>query len=157
MPRKPRIVLTILGVITALEALAGLFLASLTLGSLSIHRQVWTEIVGVDYPHFYELYAVVGSTNLVLLGMLFVSAFLLLRLRRKGLFLLVVTLGMEVLLFIGLTIAPSSVDREFGSAIAAASGIGMVGMSPQLFTAYPLVALVLLVMAYRYLGIPARA
>lgn len=154
MDRKTTLVFRGLAVITALQAVAGLFLVSLGLSSYTTTRASF----GADYPYFGLIYVALTAVNVSVLVLLFTSALRIWRLQRRGLFLLVLTLCFEFAYFAALTIANTNMQRdELSMAGAVLIGTGMMALVPQLFTAYPLIALVLLMLAYRYVGIPARA
>jgi len=150
MPSKPKVVLRILALLTALEALGALLAVGLSVSTYSLVK----DRFGSDYPHFGEIYMALVLANVLIIGLLFVSAFLLWRLQRRGLFLLILTLGIELVYLIGLMGALLSHESAITAELM---GVGLRVLILQILTAYPLMAVVLLILAYRYLGIPARA
>jgi len=150
MPSKPKVVLRILALLTALEALGALLAVGLSVSTYSLVK----DRFGSDYPHFGGIYMALVFANVLIIGLLFVSAFLLWRLQRRGLFLLILTLGIELVSLIGLMGALLSHESAITAELM---GVGLRVLILQILTAYPLMAVVLLVLAYRYLGIPARA
>ena len=152
MMKKPRIVLRTLAVLTAFEAFGGLLLLAITPAGYSAIKSRFAS----DCPHFDLINLGLVLANLLIVGLLLSSAFLLWRLQRRGLFLLVITLCFEFLCFLGLVIGMMNLKLE-GVANAWLIGVAMTAVGVQVYTAYPLIAVPLLVLAYRYLGIPARA
>ena len=150
MHMKPKVVIRILALLTALEALGALLAVGLSVSTYSLVK----ESFGADYPHFGEIYMAFVFADVLIIGLLFVSAFLLWRLQRRGLFLLILTLGIELVYFIALMMGLLSHESAMAAELV---GVGMRALILQVFTGYPLIAVVLLVLAYRYLGIPARA
>jgi hypothetical protein len=94
---------------------------------------------------------------------LFLSAVLLWRLERKGLTLLLCTFGAEFLYSVGVVVGAMYLDskagggrRPLGETLGIGASLANMELFIQMFTGYPVVAGVLISLAYRYLGIPAR-
>jgi hypothetical protein len=154
MHRKTSIILRVLAVLTALVALGGFFFVGLAVPGFFTASSAFSS----ELPLFNQVYLGLILVNLTFVALLFVSAFLLWKLQRRGLFLLVLTLCLE-LLYMSILVGSTMVLEQNGlqMAIASLTGVGMMVLGLQIYTAYPLFALVLLILAYRHLGIPARA
>ncbi len=101
--------------------------------------------------------------NLLFVGMLVVSAVLLWRLRRRGLWLLAWTLAAEVVYLLVVWTAPSIALhgarphlRLPPKALDAAVLAGNMPVGLEILSGYPLLAGVATFFAYRYLGVPAH-
>jgi hypothetical protein len=148
----------VLSVLTLLEGFGG---AVLTIFGLPLN---WIVLQKEAHPfaHATLLLYFVGLINLLFAVMLIVAGTLLWTLRRRGLLLLSWTLIAEIFYFVVLDTGISMYvyDRTDGgeffqnfSFITVASNV-VIGI--QLGTAFPIIAAVLIFLAYRYLGIPAR-
>lgn len=154
MNRKTTMILRILAVLTAIVALGGLFFVGLSVpGLFAGSSKLSSELL-----HYNRVYLGLVLVNLAIVALLLVSARLIWRLQRRGLFLLVLTLCLEAV-YLSILVGSSMVLEQNGlqTAVATLTGVGMMVVGLQIYTAYPLFALVLLILAYRRLGIPARS
>jgi hypothetical protein len=146
MNKKARLVLQILSVITALEALGGIVFIALTLLTSYLMSKTSRSGEGpLPAVYFYGIFA-----NVVFIALLAFSAVLIWRMRRTGIALLVATIGCEVIYFF----APAPMTHASRDSIlqaAAFSGVGNPAIGLQLITAFPLVALGLIALCFRYL------
>ncbi len=146
MNKKAQFVLKILAVITGLEALGGIvFIAFTLLTSYLMSKTSGSGGGPLPAVYFYDV-----SANAVFVALLAFSAVLVWRLRRTGIALLVATIGCEVIYFFAP--APMThVSRDSILQAAAFAGVGNPAIGLQLITAFPLVALGLIALCFRYL------
>jgi len=114
-------------------------------------------------PYLLQMFYLFTTVDFICLLFGLVSAVPLWRLRRSGLLLCNLLFGFELLfLTIGAALPASFIDssnqvlRGVSSSIAGASGIGDIGLAPQYVTAYPVIALIALNVAYRKLHATER-
>jgi hypothetical protein len=148
VPKKPRLILRILSVLTLSEGGIGLLLSSLNLITLRL------DYVSVGGSHPAWLSYATASIGLMFNIALVAAGVLLWKLRRKGLVLLTGVLITELMSLIFMSSAPvfGASSKEHGYL----TGMGLLPFTPQIATAFPIVAGVLIFLAYRHLGIPAR-
>jgi len=98
------------------------------------------------------------ATSMLLLLALTLGGLFLLRAQRKGVSLTNVVLGVEMAYLmlssgVGLFLSMSQNQRaaSIGNAMAATAGTGNIGLAPQMIIVYPVVALIVLNLAYRRL------
>jgi hypothetical protein len=148
----------LLSVLTLLEGFGG---AVLTIVGLPLN---WMFLQKVAHPfaHATLLMYLVGLINLLFAVMLIVAGTLLWILRRRGLLLRTWTLIAEIFycFILDTGISMYMYDRtgsgEFFQNFSFITVAGNVVIAIQLGTAFPIIAAVLIFLAYRYLGIPAR-
>lgn len=108
--------------------------------------------IGSQYPYFLLAFWTMTTVNLVLLTLFIFGGIRLIQLRTLGVGVCNAVFAAEIAYFMTLGIlcratSPSSVSLS----IAAATGVGSMGLSPQLICGYPLVALIFLNLARRRL------
>jgi len=113
-----------------------------------------------DSPYLVQAFYGMTSINLACLIVLIIAGACLLRLRRCGLLISNFLFGFEVIYFLFISflwVIPTSLTGPsfVRNSIVAATGIGGVGITPQIVTGYPIIALVVLNVAYR--GLSRRA
>lgn len=163
MPGRLKTIFRILSVATLLEATVGLFWIGLQMFVLAFRREAAFNLPGGPYPHLETLVYLMTSADLLFIATLLVAAILLWKLRRRGLFLLAWTILAE-LAYLGVIIAlgtylgtsGDTARKSLAGTLNLALAFGNAGLGIQLFTAFPLIAGVLIFFAYRYLGIAAR-
>lgn len=155
MHRRTTLIMRALALGNILEGAVGLFLLSVmtTTAIQPVARAVLTELPASPITIWTGVAVDIGF-----LALLLVSAHLLWNLRRSGLSLLAWTLGGEAFLFIALTVLQGlfSLRTEAGAQAAAGHLQSVLFMLSfvfgfQMITAYPLVAGVLVVLAFRAL------
>jgi hypothetical protein len=109
-------------------------------------------------PYLPQVFYIYTTVDLICLVLGLVSAVPLWGLRRSGLLLCNLLFGFELLfwmvgsaLAIGFIDSSSQVLRGVASSIAGASGFADIGLAPQFITAYPVIALIALNVAYHKL------
>ena len=106
----------------------------------------------LEQPYFLLAFWTLTTVNLVLLTLLAFAGIKLLQLRTLGVVVCNAVFATEIAYFMTLGIlwraAPSP---SVSMSIAAATGVGSMGLSPQLICGYPLVALIFLNLARRQL------
>lgn len=155
MPKKLKLIYQALSLVTLLEGVVGVLIAGFEI----FHVPKIERLLGSKFPHFALAFYCMDSANLLFNGLLIVAGVLLWRMRRRGLFLLFCTFAVELIYFIAfVAIAmdfkprPVADTRTFADTLTAAGGANM-SLAVQAFTGYPVVALVLVFLAYRYLGL----
>ena len=148
--------LQVLSVVTVVESLSGLTFVALGAGMFRFvqRHSGWT------FPHFGLAYFGLLFANCLFLILLLISAGLLWRLNRTGLFLMIAALVSELVFFAwaGHVIFPLQVrDCRSRDLMMGAAGLGSAFLSallPQIYTAYPIVAGILLFLGYPSLRAP---
>jgi hypothetical protein len=149
---KPAIVMRLLAAITFAESAVAIWTILRTIGNFPMNRRYY----GAGYTHFSSMYLFLVLVNCIFVALLVRSAILQWRLSRKGLNLLALTLGLEVLYFIvdaivAVRLYPTTGDlnaRMTSSVLIGASGSSLYF---QMITAFPLVATVLIILGFRSL------
>lgn len=132
-----------------LAGLGLLFLAPVTM---------WVVLVGAvgktsAYPYFLRAFWTMTATNIVLLTLLIFGGIRLLQLRTSGVALCNAVFVAEILYVIAVGFLwTTAVSTSVSGSVGAASGVGSVGLSPQLICGYPLLALVCLNLARKRLN-----
>lgn len=145
--------------LTLLEGLAGVIL---TIAGLPLNWAAFHKVVP-QFAHAVLLTYFVGLINLAFAVTLFIAGTLLWMLRRRGLFLVAWTLVAEIVYFCVLDLGVTMyVYRKMGSGdfflnFSLVTLGGNAALAVQLTTAFPVMAAILIFLAYRYLGIPARS
>jgi hypothetical protein len=157
MPTRVRLIFRVLSTFTLVEGMVGVLI---TLWNIIAGRRFYAfemnTLIGSAYPHMWHIYAISCATlpfNLMFL----VAGALLWNLDRRGLFTLICTLTAEIAIFFTFV---------FHNVLNGAHGLSnvqgfLVGLAlfpvfPQILTAFPFVAGILIFFACRYIGIPAR-
>jgi hypothetical protein len=143
-------IMRVLAVTCLLEAVSGL----LVLVSGVASFPYLAGRLGLQGPHMRSIFYSSASVNMILMLLLVISAVLLWKLERKGLIFLTWILGIEILYFIGTSVI-SYIERTDLS-LSTVMGLGDACLGVQIWTAYPLVAAVLIFLAYRSQRMPAR-
>ena len=169
MPRRLRIIFRALSAITLLESIFGVLLTALAMFSFPFIRATLEK--NVVHPHHPALvFYTMALANVGFSVVLVIASVFLWKLQRRGLFLLACTLLAETLYFISvlfvvvgtelirahialLTLAQSPSE----STLDAMTGVGNMAVVVHLLTAFPIVAGILILFAYRYhRSYPAR-
>ena len=136
------------GAVTAVVVVAGaIFLAMTMVASL---RQ-FSHLNDAAGPYTALFFGVFSFANLVFLGLLSVAALRLFRMDYRGIALLALTLKCELAYFF-LTSLLWLIPEPIGMSAGRATGIGNMGISPQIFFAYPITGLIA-IWALRRFGI----
>ncbi len=157
MRRWASVVLRAFAVVNVLFAAVGLYYLTRTV----LHAYARTPLP--DDPAYYSqaLYARSSINLLFLLALLAGSAYLW-RLQRWGIVLCNIVFAGEILYFLGgvffifFSILAGGKIALIGSSLAASAGTGNMGIAAQHLTGYPIIALIVLNIAYRKLH-PAKA
>jgi hypothetical protein len=102
-----------------------------------------------QYPYFLLAFWTMTTVNLVLLTLLTFGGIRLLQLRKLGVGVCNAVFAGEIAYFMTLGILWRAVSPPVSMSIAAATGVGSMGLSTQLISGYPLVALIFLNLARR--------
>lgn len=104
-------------------------------------------------PYVREMFVVMSAVNLAFLVTLVIAGIGLLRLQTGAVTICNFIFVAEVLYFcgVGLLWGPTGMQRPLALSIGAATGIGNLGIAPQILTGYPLIALVALNLVRRRL------
>jgi len=103
-----------------------------------------------DQPYFLLVFWTMTTVNIVLLTFLIFGGIRLLQLRTLGVVVCNAVFAGEIAYFIAVSILWFPANH-LSMSIAAATGIGSMGLSPQLICGYPVVALIFLNLARRRL------
>ena len=155
MPKRLRIIFRVLAAVTLLEGLIGLYGVAFDMSIVPLTLEYMKHTQG-SYVYSRPLLFLMAAINLVFEVLLFFAGAFLWKLQRRGLFLLVCTLLGEIVSFIGALIVSIHLDRPHSGNVTFLVGTGNIALGLQMLTAFPIVAGVLIFLAYRYLGIPAR-
>ena len=98
-------------------------------------------------PYFLWAFWTMVATNFILLALLILGGIRLLQLKTQGVVVCNAVFVAEIVYFVALGFLWSAVPRSLSMSVAAATGVGSMGLSPQLICGYPLVALVCLNLA----------
>src|SRR6266550_4330164 len=134
IPGRLRAIFRVLSVLTLVEGGLGFLLAAFNIIAVPFYYKTLEKLLGHPYSH--------SSSLLYLIG---VAGFL---------FLLICVLITEFVSI--LSIIAIFTPRGFSKAVGFMVGMGLMPFAPQIVTAFPIVAGILVFLAYRYLGIPAR-
>lgn len=127
----------VLGGITTLVAVCGaICLAMIFIPGPSLSRL--NTATGPYTAHFFMFFSLINVAFLTALG---VAAIRLFKLDLRGVRLLVIALKAELIYWL-LLIALWLMPNQVASSAAGATGVGNMGISPQLFIAYPLTGLI---------------
>jgi len=146
------------GVVNLIMAILGLPLCVAT-AFLFPARIPWTP----DQPYLAEVFWSMTVINLVFLGLLALSGFLLLKADRRALLVCNLLFTAEILywigfpvlgLYLGLFLKNRAWIGGLSTSMAGAFGIGNMGTAPQMLSGYPLIALPALNLAFRRLPRP---
>ena len=131
------------------------FFASVGLFFLAVSAfAIRLRVVGntPDQPYFLLAFWTMTTVNLVLLTLLIFGGIRLLQLRTLGVVVCNAVFAAEIAYFIVVAILCFPANHPaFSTSIAAATGVGSMGLSPQLLCGYPLLALIFLNLARRRL------
>lgn len=125
--------------VTALVTVAGMYFLTISILAC-IHVPARNDADSPYTLHFFFLYSLI---NACFLAMLAGSSWHLFHFRHTGVSLLSLTLKLELLYWLVMSFA-WFLPVPFGMSAAAATGIGNMGIAPQLFIAYPVTALLAL-------------
>lgn len=139
MNRATRIIFLVFGVVTTFfVSVGGLFLLT-TLFSVFPTSKL-NDAEGPYTSYFFILYSLTNLAFLVALG---IAALRLFKNKQSGLTLLVWTLKLELGYWICMTLF-WSLPSPWAMSAARATGIGNMGIAPQIYIAYPISAIVIL-------------
>ena len=148
----PKRILRVLSVITAIEGGLGLAATMFIDLPYPFHYAALSGLRGGESSRSLSLLYLLGLISTLFSALLLASSALLWKLRRKGLALLSWTLVAEVFCFFGITFVFTS--RFSSNAQSYMLGMGLMPFTPQIVTAFPILAGILIYRAYRHLGIP---
>ena len=138
-PKWPLFTLRAFGVANFIVAALGLlFLVESVYGMRVAGLRNTTET-----PYFMVSFWTMTAVNVCFLGLLILGGFYLLKPRMLGVAVCNAVFISEILYFLSISLffAGPTVPRNISMSIAAATGVGNMGLSPQLISAYPLFAL----------------
>jgi hypothetical protein len=123
-------------------------------GLLFLLPPVWGVLNGAvenapTNSHFATWFWVMASINLCFLALLVVGSVRLFQLRPSGVTICNAVFVGELIYFLGIAFLWSALPRPVSMGLAAATGVGDMGLSPQLISGYPFVALICLNLARR--------
>jgi hypothetical protein len=124
------------------------------IGLLFLLPTAWSVRFGAvenapDSSHFATWFWALASINLCFLALLFVGGVRLIQLRPSGVTICNAVFVGEIIYFLVIGFLWSALPRPLSMGLAAATGVGSMGLSPQLISGYPLVALICLNLARR--------
>jgi hypothetical protein len=124
------------------------------IGLLFLLPAAWSIVLGAveNVPtnsHFATWFWAMASINLCFLALLVVGGIHLFQLRRSGVTICNAVFVGEILYFLVTGFLWFALPRPVSMGVAAATGVGNMGLSPQLISGYPLVALICLNLARR--------
>jgi hypothetical protein len=136
----PSFVLRRVGVANFIFASVGLFFLATSVFAIR------EKAVGntPQQPYFLLAFWAMTTVNLVILTLLIFGGIKLLQLRTLGVLVCNAVFAVEITYFMTLGILWRAVPPSVSMSIAAATGVGSMGLSPQLICGYPLVALIFL-------------
>lgn len=140
-------------------------IANVILGTLGLCLVAWTFLEFLrrkphpaGLPYFIRSYYSMTAISIAYLLLLILAGFWLKSLQRKGYILSLVVYCAEIAYFlaigalgVALSGQASQTSNAIDSSISGAYGIGNMGLTPQLVTAYPLIALFAVIVAARKL------
>jgi len=126
------------GAVTALVVVTGAVFLAMTL--VPALRQ-FAHLNDAAGPYTAQFFGIYSFANLVFLGVLSLAALRLFRMDHRGIALLAVTLKYELVYFF-LTSLFWLIPAPIGMSAARATGIGNMGISPQIYIAYPITGLI---------------
>ena len=135
-------------VISLVYVIAGIYFLSLTV------RETYLRGPDLTTPYYDQVFYARSAVNLLFLVGLLVGSVFLWRLRRRGLLICNVVFGGEILYLLlcnGFEICAWLSGGTIGliaQAMGAAGGTGEMGTAAQMITGYPLIALLVLNLAY---------
>lgn len=134
----------------------GFLLAAHNIITVSFDSKTLEYLAGYSYPHARLLLYLMDSANLLFGVMLLAAVVLLWKLERRGLLLLICVLITEFI-FVLCIIVDIAASKGFSKPLDFMVGRGLFPLAPQLVTAFPIVAGILIFFAYRYQRTSARA
>jgi hypothetical protein len=152
MPKRLRMIFRVLSAVTLLEGLGGIYSVAADISIVPITLKLMQR----PYIHSTWLLFPMAAMNLLFVVILFVAGAFIWKLQRRGLFLLACTLLAELVYFIGTIVISIFLERPSSTNFVFLVAAGNTPIGLQIFTAFPIVAGILIFFAYRYLGIPAR-
>ncbi len=125
------------GILNFLVALmGGIFLAP-SVWAIRLHAIGDTP----DAPHFLPAFWTMALLNVCFLGLLVFGGIRLLQLRDVGVTICNFVFLAEIFYFLIVGLLWGHASREFAMSVAGATGVGNMGISPQLMSGYPFMAL----------------
>ena len=123
-------------------------------GLLFLLPTAWSVRVGAvenapTNSHFATWFWAMASVNLGFLALLVFGGVRLFQLRPSGVSICNAVFVGEIIYFLVIGFLWSALPRPVSMGVAAATGVGNMGLSPQLISGYPLVALICLNLARR--------
>jgi hypothetical protein len=100
-------------------------------------------------PYFEQAFWAMTSINYAFLGLLILGGVLLWHRKRSGVVLCTAVFVTEILYFLAIGYIWGAGSEAFAGSVAAATGVANGGVTPQVICGYPLVAIILLNIAYR--------
>jgi hypothetical protein len=139
MTKSAKIVYLVFGVITAIIVVCGLSFMVITVFA----GKPISEVNDTESPYTSYFFFSYSAINFIFLVFLGISSFRLFKFNPKGISLLKLTLKLELLYWLIISLL-WLLPKPFGMSAAGATGIGNMGISPQIFIAYPITGLVAL-------------
>jgi hypothetical protein len=158
LPKKIKTIFRVLSVLTLLEGGLGLLMTASALVLGLFKYEALDLLSGYKHPKLNFVYVyLIGFGDVVFMAALVIAGLLLWKQRRRGLQVLAWTLVAEFFLVVlfAFTFLPF-VGFGYSSTQSYIVGTAAVPFTPQIITAFPIIAGFLIFFAYRYLGIPAR-
>jgi hypothetical protein len=143
----PSFVFRGVGIANFIFASVGLFFLATSVSAI-LEKAVGNT---AEQPYFLLAFWVMTTVNLVILTLLTFGGVKLLQRKPLGVLVCNAVFAAEITYFITLGILWRAVPPSVSMSIAAATGVGSMGLSPQLICGYPLVALIFLNLCRRRL------
>jgi hypothetical protein len=126
------------GAVTAFVVVAGAVFLAMTMVAAFHHFSDLNDAAG---PYTAQFFGIFSFANLVFLGLLSLAAVRLFRMEYRGVALLALTLKCELVYFF-LGALFWLIPAPIGMSAGRATGIGNMGISPQIIIAYPITGLI---------------
>jgi hypothetical protein len=154
---KAWLLMRTLAILTFVEVLMASWAISRIFGNFPMTMRFYRG----GYDHFASLYLLLVFVNCVFPILLAVSAILVWQLRRKGLVVLAYTLGLEFLYFVAFAVGAvrwgtGDISNPHSLALDMLVGASGAFLALQIKTAYPAIAIVLIILAFLFLRTPAH-
>jgi len=146
--RLAGLTLKLFGVGNLVVALWGGWFAYITVRN---YLRITSSRPGLDPPNFAAVFFTLTCVNVTLLAVVFCAGVFLLRRRTIGVVLCNIAFSLEIGFFIAQVVLEMTLPSAISDSLAAAGGVGNMGIAPQILTGYPVVGLVALNLARRCL------
>jgi hypothetical protein len=149
---RPSVALRAFGIANLVFVAIGLWAISYPVAAVAAGRMGNSP----DQPYFLRAFWTMTAMNLVFLALLAFTGVRLLQLRRSAVKACNILFVAEILYFVCIPWS-KEIPRDVALSIAAATGIGNMGIAVNLFTGYPIIALIGLNLGNRRLRNPETA